>query len=136
MLTRQNIQIQFAKAVGNVLLIGIVALCLMLCTAAGASAQDTVPEQGPLSENEAGCGCHSMEKEPWQMSPHAGLMDDGTPVAACETCHGAYVRGHPDEGMIALDTDSSVCIACHSGTADQWTDTAHCISCAQCIGCH
>ena len=130
MLTRSNTQIQFAGAVRNGLLMSIVVLCLVLFTATVVSAQDTLPE------NEAGCGCHSMEKETWEMSPHAGLLDDGTPIAACETCHGAYVRGHPDEGMIMLDTDSSVCIACHAGTAEQWTDTVHAEAGVQCIGCH
>ena len=130
MLARMNFQNQLFKAVCFGLVIGIVALCLLLFSVTVASAQDTMPE------NEAGCGCHSVESDTWQMSPHATLLPDGEPVADCETCHGAYVRGHPEEGMIALDTDSSVCTTCHEGTADQWNGTVHAEAGVQCIGCH
>ena len=130
MLARTNTRTELFAAVRIMLFVGIVALCLLLSGATVASAQDTMPE------NEEGCGCHSAELETWQMSPHATLLADGEPAAACETCHGAYVRGHPEEGMISLETDSAVCASCHEGTADQWTGTIHAEAGVQCIGCH
>ena len=130
MLARINTRTELFAAGRIMLFVSIVALCLLLSGATVASAQDSMPE------NEEGCSCHSVESETWQMSPHATLLADGEPAAACESCHGAYVRGHPEEGMIALDTDSSVCASCHEGTADQWTGTIHAEAGVQCIGCH
>lgn len=86
--------------------------------------------------DEEGCGCHSAERETWEMSTHGQLMANGEPVAACETCHGAYTRGHPEEDMIPLDTDSSVCIDCHEPIAHNWELTVHAEAGVQCIGCH
>jgi hypothetical protein len=134
MLTRMKTQTTLFAAVRSTLVVSFAALCLLLFTATGASAQAIV--QDTMPENEAGCGCHSLELETWEMSPHAALLENGEPVAACETCHGAYVRGHPDAGMIALDTDSSVCTDCHAGTAEQWEGTVHAEAGVQCIGCH
>lgn len=129
MFARSN-QTNRSKTMRMMLVSSIIALCLLFFATALVSAQDTMPE------NEAGCSCHSVETETWQVSPHATLLADGKPVAECETCHGAYVRGHPEEGMIALDTDSSVCTSCHEETADQWAGTVHADAGVQCIGCH
>lgn len=91
----------------------------------------------PLSpEDEKSCSCHSAEKETWQMSPHAELMADGQPAATCERCHGAYVRGHPDEGTIRLETDASVCSDCHEKTTGEWENTIHAEAGIQCTSCH
>ncbi len=87
-------------------------------------------------EEKQGCGCHSLEKESWQMSPHGQLDADGQPMAACTTCHGEYVEGHPDEGMIPLATDSSSCKGCHAQTAAEWQGTIHAEAGIQCISCH
>jgi hypothetical protein len=87
-------------------------------------------------EEKQGCGCHSLEKESWQMSPHGALNADGQPAATCATCHGEYVEGHPDEGMIPLATDSSACTDCHEQTAQEWEGTIHAEAGIQCISCH
>ena len=86
--------------------------------------------------NEEGCGCHAPEKSAWEMSTHGQIKTNGEPVAACETCHGVYTRGHPERDMLPLDTDSSVCIDCHETTAHEWEGTIHATAGVQCIGCH
>jgi hypothetical protein len=96
-----------------------------------------VHAEEPISpEDEKGCSCHSAEKETWQMSPHAEIMADGQPAAMCETCHGAYVRGHPDEGMVQLAIDATVCSDCHAKTAGEWENTIHAEAGIQCTSCH
>ncbi len=111
-------------AVGAVLL----ASLLGLATAPVASAQ---------SDDEEGCGCHSAERDAWEMSTHGQILASGEPVAACETCHGAYTREHRDGGgMIPLSTDSSVCIECHESIAHNWEETIHAEAGVQCISCH
>jgi hypothetical protein len=103
-----------------------------------ARAQDSAatPEIPMTLEEKQGCGCHSFEKESWQMSPHGQLDSAGQPVAACATCHGEYVEGHPDAGMIPLATDSSACTDCHEQTATEWEGTVHAEAGIQCISCH
>jgi hypothetical protein len=97
---------------------------------------DATPEVPMTLEEKQGCGCHSMEKESWQMSPHGEIGADGLPAATCATCHGEYVEGHPDEGMIPLATDSSACIDCHEQTGTEWEGTIHAEAGIQCISCH
>ena len=104
----------------------LLALLLCLAVASGASAQ----------ADEVGCGCHTPEKSTWEMSTHGQIKANGEPVAACETCHGVYTRGHPTQDMLPLDTDSSLCIDCHEGTAHDWEGTIHATAGVQCIGCH
>jgi hypothetical protein len=57
-------------------------------------------------------------------------------MATCEDCHGPYVRGHPDDGVMALTVDSDVCDTCHAGTFDQWEGSVHAQAGVQCISCH
>ena len=94
------------------------------------------PEIPMTLEEKQGCGCHSLEKESWQMSPHGQVSADGQPVATCATCHGKYVEGHPEKGMIPLATDSSACTDCHEQTAAEWKGTVHAEAGIQCISCH
>ena len=94
------------------------------------------PELPMTLEEKQGCSCHSGEKGTWQVAPHGELDEKGEPVATCATCHGEYVEGHPDEGMIPLATDSSACIDCHEQTASEWEGTIHAESGMQCISCH
>lgn len=54
----------------------------------------------------------------------------------CEACHGPYVEGHPANGMMQLDVDSSVCSDCHVETYEQWSNSPHSEANVQCIGCH
>ncbi|HAJ35630.1 MAG TPA: hypothetical protein DCL15_08045 [Chloroflexi bacterium] len=86
--------------------------------------------------DEEGCSCHSTERTAWEMSTHGQVKENGAPIAACETCHGVYTRGHPGTDMIPLDADSSVCIECHAAIAHNWGDTVHAQAGVQCIGCH
>jgi hypothetical protein len=55
---------------------------------------------------------------------------------SCEACHGAYVEGHPKDGVMNLDVDSSVCRDCHAETHQEWQDSPHAQAGVQCIGCH
>lgn len=86
--------------------------------------------------SEEGCGCHSIERAAWELSTHGQLTESGAPIAACETCHGVYTRGHPEADMIPLTTDSSTCIDCHGTIAHNWEQTVHAAAGVQCIGCH
>lgn len=54
----------------------------------------------------------------------------------CEACHGPYVEGHPENGVMQLDVDSSVCSNCHTETHKAWEQTPHAQAGVQCIGCH
>lgn len=54
----------------------------------------------------------------------------------CEACHGPYVAGHPENGVMQLDVDSSVCSTCHTETHKAWEQTPHAQAGVQCIGCH
>ena len=102
-----------------------------------AQQQDAATPEIPMTlEEKQGCGCHSPEKESWQMSPHGQLTAEGEPVATCATCHGEYVDGHPEKGMIPLATDSSACTNCHKQTAEEWKGTVHAEAGIQCISCH
>lgn len=95
-----------------------------------------LPVGAQAQTDEEGCSCHSTERSAWEMSTHGQMTDNGAPVADCETCHGAYTRGHPETDMIPLDTDSSVCIECHETISHNWEETVHAEAGVQCIGCH
>jgi hypothetical protein len=88
--------------------------------------------------DEEGCGCHSAETAAWQDSPHAHASPEAgdLPAPTCEGCHGQYVRGHPEKGLMRLSVDSTVCRDCHSDTFDQWEHSMHAQENVQCIGCH
>jgi hypothetical protein len=101
-------------------------------------AQPTLLWAQDAPQGETGCSCHSAETEVFAQSPHAlaGSEHSGLPGVTCEDCHGPYVRGHPDDGVMALTVDSDVCSACHTTTFDQWQHSVHAESGVQCIGCH
>ena len=82
--------------------------------------------------------CHSEESDAWATSPHADLVDpdSGHALATCTTCHGDYVRGHPDEDSVPLVVDSSSCKECHEETWSQWENSTHGEQGVQCISCH
>lgn len=122
------------------LLVAVLSLsCLFLLWPHVANAAPRAQEEPEIPmtlEEKQGCGCHSEEKESWQMAPHGQLKVDGQPIATCVTCHGEYVEGHPEKGMIPLKTDSSTCTKCHEQTADEWKGTVHAQAGIQCISCH
>jgi hypothetical protein len=82
--------------------------------------------------------CHKPETTAWQESPHARAShnNEGAVGATCENCHGSYIEGHPDEGVMSLAVDSSGCEECHADTFAQWQGTVHAEASVQCIGCH
>ena len=83
-------------------------------------------------------GCHPEETDTWRNSTHAHVVfDEGGPIGGtCEACHGRYVVGHPEEGVMQLTVDSSVCENCHTDTFGQWRHSTHAQAGVQCIGCH
>lgn len=109
---------------------------LLLIPGRAVWAQDAAPT---LDEEEAETkpcsSCHSIEAETWQRSQHANQIT-GSPAASCTDCHGAYVRGHPESGVMELLVDSSNCGTCHDDTYDQWTHSLHASEGVQCISCH
>lgn len=82
--------------------------------------------------------CHVEETETWQNSPHANPAgDEGGPVGAtCQDCHGAYIAGHPDEGVMPIIVDPALCESCHTETSIQWRGSTHAQAGVRCIGCH
>jgi hypothetical protein len=86
--------------------------------------------------------CNSAEGEDCScLSCHTTNFDATTThfTAAgvtCEACHGAYVEGHPENGVMQLSVDSSVCSTCHVDTHEDWAQTPHAQAGVQCIGCH
>ena len=82
--------------------------------------------------------CHEDEADSWMASAHALTTDPdtGLAVAQCTSCHGEYVRGHPDEALTPLIVDSSSCKGCHGGTFAQWDESIHGSEGVQCISCH
>jgi hypothetical protein len=118
------------------LLLGILVCALWLALPSAAHAQDGIVDPEP---NTKPCSsCHSEEAEAWDASPHGDLVDPetGHALATCTTCHGEYVRGHPDEDSIPLVVDSSSCKDCHEETWSQWENSIHGAEGVQCISCH
>jgi len=84
---------------------------------------------GLASSNCSCLTCHTTDFNPVDSTYVYGGV-------ACEACHGPYVEGHPQDGMMQLDVDSSVCEDCHVETHQQWQDSSHAEAGVQCIGCH
>lgn len=111
----------------SVFLVGLQAAVLPFQTAAAP----------PVPAGAEKCAeCHAEETAAWQVSPHARAVNQAKPGAACEDCHGLYVAGHPDEGVMQLRVDSSICQECHANTFRQWENSMHAQAGVQCIGCH
>lgn len=102
----------------------LVCLLFLALPVASVSASEAMSDGPGVCAN-----CHQTEAETWVDSPHAQFM-------TCEQCHGEYVEGHPAQGMMDLQVDSSVCQSCHSVTAQEWQTTAHADAGVQCISCH
>jgi hypothetical protein len=73
--------------------------------------------------------CHTTDFDPATYSYTYGGV-------SCEACHGPYVEGHPQNGVMQLDVDSSTCADCHVDTYQQWQASPHAVAGVQCIGCH
>jgi hypothetical protein len=85
---------------------------------------------------EAGAGeeCNCLACHTTDFDPASGTY--AYEGVSCEACHGPYVEGHPKNGVMNLDVDSSVCRDCHAETHQQWQDSLHAQAGVQCIGCH
>lgn len=80
--------------------------------------------------DECSClSCHTTDFDPIERTYAYGGV-------SCEACHGPYVEGHPKDGVMHLDVDSSICSDCHAETHQQWQDSLHAQAGVQCIGCH
>lgn len=114
------------------------AMALPLCFAIAFALALVLLASAPVwaAGDDEGCGCHAAETATWKSSTHAQPGPDGAPIAECETCHGAYVKGHPDDGMMALDTNSTVCGDCHGEIHSEWQASIHGNADVQCISCH
>ena len=118
--------------IGQLILIGCLTVLFCLVLPAAALAGPPAPAGA-----EACAECHEAKTEAWQNSPHAKASNtNGVIGATCEDCHGAYIEGHPEEGVMRLTVDSSVCEDCHMNTFKQWKGSIHSQAGVQCIGCH
>ena len=81
--------------------------------------------------------CHPDQATTWQVSAHAQVSVTNLQTGVtCETCHGAYVPNHPQDGTMQVSVDGSACADCHTTTYEQWHDTAHSGVGVQCTSCH
>ncbi len=53
----------------------------------------------------------------------------------CESCHGAYTPGHPQERM-PITPDASLCSTCHNTTTAEWQASKHGQAGIECQSCH
>ncbi|MBX3001024.1 MAG: hypothetical protein KF893_21055 [Caldilineaceae bacterium] len=114
----------------------IVLCCLMgiVCLFLAIPAQAQTPDAADIQPCES---CHSPEANAWMLSTHADVpAGSDLPNATCEACHGPYIKGHPDNDVMDLRVDSSMCQDCHANTFDQWQGTIHAEANVQCISCH
>ena len=108
----------------------IVLLAVVLfCLAASTSVLAAPPAQAQPGDEQCNT-CHVPESTAWEKSPHA--RQD----VKCETCHGPYVPGHPEKGVMQLTSDPKVCIGCHTETATQWKNSMHAGANVACTSCH
>ena len=111
---------------GRRLLFSLVILLFLLSLPATVSAESPGQDQ----EDQPCSLCHWSETSDWEQSPHAA--HDVT----CEQCHGPYVEGHPQDGVMMLPVDASQCSQCHTSTHEQWRSSLHADAGVNCINCH
>lgn len=91
--------------------------------------EDLACAEDPTGENCTCLTCHTTD-----FDQASGTFAYGG--VTCEACHGAYVEGHPQEGIMQLEVDSSACQDCHPDTHEEWTASSHGQANVQCISCH
>ncbi|RME47150.1 MAG: hypothetical protein D6791_06565 [Chloroflexi bacterium] len=85
----------------------------------------------PASPGDEVCTvCHWLETSQWRSSPHAANE------VLCESCHGEYVQGHPDEDVMMLSVDPVLCSECHETNYAAWEQSLHAREDVSCISCH
>ncbi len=87
---------------------------------------------GMMCEEGEDCSCLTCHTTNFS----AAAMSFEYAGVTCEACHGPYVEGHPENGEMVLNVDSSVCSGCHVDTFEDWQHTSHAEAGVQCIGCH
>jgi len=136
-MSEPTISIDKRGAIGRLFLACCLVVLAGLLLPALAWADGPGSDPGDAGGSEKCAECHPKETETWHNSPHAQVkMANGSVGVTCEDCHGAYVAGHPQSGMMQLSTDSSVCKNCHSKTYEKWAISSHGRLNVQCIGCH
>lgn len=118
------------KQLSTILALSGTALLFILLVIATPVPVSAAPVSQADGEDQPCVSCHWSEDSQWQHSPH------GANGVACEDCHGTYVEGHPEEGMMDLTSDASQCKACHSDTEMQWEQSLHAKSGINCTNCH
>ncbi|MBI3762103.1 MAG: hypothetical protein HY260_09615 [Chloroflexi bacterium] len=53
----------------------------------------------------------------------------------CESCHGAFVAGHPQKPM-TMDSSPQACGRCHKSTLNEWEISLHGKQDIGCVACH
>jgi hypothetical protein len=54
----------------------------------------------------------------------------------CESCHGAYVDGHPMKAAMTVDKSPEACGTCHQSTLVEWKMSPHGQNNVGCVTCH
>jgi len=57
------------------------------------------------------------------------------PGVTCESCHGPYQIGHPEQPM-PITPDAELCATCHETTTGEWRASRHGQVGVQCQSCH
>lgn len=121
------------RALALTLMAGIIGLMILSWGSPVFAQEDQPSADRPCSS------CHPQESDAWMTSPHALTSNPelgNAPSATCQDCHGEYVKGHPDDGVMSLTVDSSACETCHEDTFAHWEGTVHATAGVQCISCH
>lgn len=92
------------------------------------------PEDSVCAEDPASDGCTCLTCHTTDFDTAKGTFSYGG--VTCEACHGPYVEEHPQEGIMQLGVDSSVCQDCHADTHEEWAASSHGQANVQCISCH
>lgn len=82
-------------------------------------------------------------KKPKCLSCHTTGHQNGTRTylfagVTCESCHGAFKEGHPDNLKAKMDlaVNAKICAACHQNTHMEWKVSAHGQRNIRCFDCH
>lgn len=92
------------------------------------------PDDTACAEDPSADGCNCLTCHTTDFDMIKGTFNYGG--VTCEACHGPFVEDHPQEGIMQLGVDSSVCQDCHADTHEEWAASSHGQANVQCISCH